>query len=61
MAAVDLAERFRIDVGTKVEYNGFEAVVVDKWLQEGLYVCEISYEESGDTDIVHMSSLNKVF
>lgn len=52
-------DKYLIEIGTKVLYNGLEAVVVDKWLQD-YYVCEITYDDSGETDIVYMSDLEKV-
>ena len=55
-------DKFLIEIGTKVVYNGSEATVVDKWLYEGgRYTCEINYDDTGETDIVFLSDLEKVF
>jgi len=53
-------DKYKIDIGTMVKYKDFEAVVVDKYLQHGQYVCEINYVDSGDTDHVYMSQLQKI-
>jgi hypothetical protein len=57
-------EKYAIEVGTKVMCpNGFEAYVIDKHVQSGQFVCEVSYDDDTskeDTDIFYMSELTKM-
>ena len=63
MSATSIASRFAIEVGSRVLCpNKFEAYVTDKWLQNGYYVCEVSYDNNPEreSDIFYMSELCRV-